>query len=100
MCLCTDAIFNAHIFYLKTFHLTLGVVDSMANNYLLSSLRSFTIGITYLSASDSPVYSESVIDSMISFFNWDFCTKLHPDYLFMYPRLDRSMSLFTDSYLS
>ena len=83
MCLCTVAISNAPMFSSNTLHVTLGIVDYIVNPDLLSSFRSCIVGITSLSAYDSPIYYDSVINSVISVFKWYFHTKGHIAYIIM-----------------
>ena len=100
MCLWTVAISNAPLLSSNALYINLGIVDSMGNPAFLRSFRSFIIGISSLSTYDIPVYYDSVLDSMISVFNWYFHTKGHLSYIIMHPCLDSAVSLYNDSYLS
>ena len=66
LCLWTVAIYRDPLLSLEKLHVNLGIVYYIVNHVLLSSFRSCIIGITSLSAYDSSVYSDSVINSVIS----------------------------------
>ena len=77
LCLQTVAIYKYPMLSLKTLHMTLGVVYYIGNISFLNSFRICIIGITSLSGYDSPVYSDSVLDSIISVYNQGFHMKGH-----------------------
>ena len=94
------SISNAPILSLKTLHVTLGVVGYIRNPVLLRSFRSCTVEITSLITYDSPMYSDFVLNSLISVCNWYFYTKSLTAYINIWPNMDPTVSLSNGSYMS